>query len=118
MGTDRQTNVGPTALPGTGPPGTTASFSSPVPSHSPLQVTPMKRRCPLLACAALWLLAPATAAAQTLPVKTVEFQSDAVGRKMKYNIVLPAKYENSTERYPVLYLLHGLTSNYTAWARM
>src|SRR5260370_17109110 len=37
---------------------------------------------------------------------------------MKYNIVFPAGYEQSTDRYPVLYLLHGFSSNYTAWARM
>ena len=72
-------------------------------------------RC-IVSC--LWLLLPTTVLAQPLPVKTVEFQSDSVGRKMKYNIVLPAKYEQSSDRYPVLYLLHGLTSNYTAWARM
>src|SRR5262245_31994670 len=79
----------------------------------------MKRRLvPFLACAALWLLPPSPAPAQPLPVKTVEFDSPSVGRKMKYNLVLPAGYEKSTERYPVLYLLHGLTSNYTAWARM
>ena len=55
---------------------------------------------------------------QPASVKTVEFDSPSVGRKMKYNIVLPVKYEQSKNRYPVLYLLHGLTSNYTAWARM
>jgi S-formylglutathione hydrolase FrmB len=44
--------------------------------------------------------------------------SESVGRKMKYNIVLPEKYEKSAERFPVLYLLHGYSSNYTAWARM
>jgi S-formylglutathione hydrolase FrmB len=79
----------------------------------------MKSRLVLfLACGAVWLLAPAAALSQPLPVKTVEFNSESVGRKMKYNIVLPANYEKSTDRYPVLYLLHGLTSNYTAWARM
>jgi uncharacterized protein (TIGR03067 family) len=71
----------------------------------------------LLALAVLWLV-PTTAPAQPLPVKTVEFNSESVGRKMKYNIVLPAKYDQTKDRYPVLYLLHGLTSNYTAWARM
>jgi S-formylglutathione hydrolase FrmB len=70
----------------------------------------------LLATLATFL--PAVAPAQPLPVKTVEFNSESVGRKMKYNIVLPARYEQTTERYPVLYLLHGFTSNYTAWARM
>ena len=51
-------------------------------------------------------------------VQTIEFHSPAVERMMKYNIVLPAGYDSSQERYPVLYLLHGLTSNYTAWSRM
>src|SRR5438309_9962315 len=72
----------------------------------------------LLVCGVFTLLVPAAVCAQALPVKTVEFSSESVGRKMKYNIVLPAKYEQTTDRYPVLYLLHGLTSNYTAWARM
>ena len=48
-------------------------------------------------------------------LQTVEFASPAVDRTMKYNILLPDDYETSTERYPVLYLLHGLTQNYTAW---
>src|SRR5262245_45686751 len=78
----------------------------------------MKIRFSLLALG-LALLVPAPALAQALPVKTIEFDSPAVGRKMKYNIVLPASYEQSKEqRYPVLYLLHGLTGNYTNWAGM
>jgi putative tributyrin esterase len=72
----------------------------------------------LVAFVVLWLLVPGAALGQALPVKTVEFQSPAVGRKMKYNVVLPAKYEQSTDRYPVLYLLHGLTGNYTNWSNM
>ena len=76
------------------------------------------KRLLLPAWGVFWLLFPAAALAEPLPVKTVEFASEAVGRKMKYNIVLPARYEQTTDRYPVLYLLHGLTSNYTAWARM
>ena len=53
--------------------------------------------------------------AQSLAIRTVEFESPAVERTMKYNIVLPRDYESSSQRYPVLYLLHGLTQNYTAW---
>jgi putative tributyrin esterase len=71
-----------------------------------------------VALSILTFLIPAAASAQAPPVKTVEFNSDYVGRKMKYNIVLPAKYEQSSDRFPVLYLLHGLTGNYTNWARM
>jgi len=52
-------------------------------------------------------------------VTTVEFHSPAVDRTMKYNIVLPYGYDEpgSTVRYPVLYLLHGVSQNYTVWAR-
>ena len=67
-------------------------------------------------------LVPATALAPTAALaqehlSTVEFYSPAVERTMKYNILLPAGYDGSDERYPVLYLLHGLTQNYTAWSR-
>ena len=55
------------------------------------------------------------ASAQDLELRTVDFFSPSVERAMKYNIVLPRGYETSSERYPVLYLLHGLTQNYTAW---
>ena len=53
--------------------------------------------------------------AQSLDLRTVEFESPAVERTMKYNVLLPRDYESSSQRYPVLYLLHGLTQNYTAW---
>lgn len=78
----------------------------------------MKSRLALLSALALFLVLPDLVRAQAPAHKTVEFDSPSVGRKMKYNIVLPDNYENSTERYPVLYLLHGYSSNYTAWARM
>ena len=64
------------------------------------------------------LVASVRCHAQPLPVSTIEFAAETVGRDMKYNVVLPAGYDASQRRYPVLYLLHGLTSNYTAWARM
>jgi S-formylglutathione hydrolase FrmB len=67
---------------------------------------------------AVALLVSASAFAEPLPVKTIDFSSKSVGRKLKYNIVLPDKYEETKKRYPVLYLLHGYSSNYTAWARM
>jgi S-formylglutathione hydrolase FrmB len=57
----------------------------------------------------------AVPAAEGRDLQTVEFFSPAVDRTMKYNILLPDDYETSTGRYPVLYLLHGLTQNYTVW---
>ncbi len=69
----------------------------------------------LIVCACLAQNAQAQA---PQPVTTVAFEAPSIGRQMKYNVVLPQGYEVSERRYPVLYLLHGLTSNYTAWARM
>jgi S-formylglutathione hydrolase FrmB len=49
-------------------------------------------------------------------VESVSFDAPSVGRTMKFNIALPASYEKDSEkRYLVLYMLHGLTSNYLAW---
>jgi S-formylglutathione hydrolase FrmB len=48
-----------------------------------------------------------------LPVTDVKFYSESVKRDMVINVVLPRDYEKTdTLRYPVLYLCHGLTSNY------
>ena len=78
-------------------------------------ITPRTVRTSLLAVV---LLSLASVALAQEPVRTVEFYSPAVDRTMKYNIVLPAEYDSSDERFPVLYLLHGLTQNYTAWSRL
>ena len=42
-------------------------------------------------------------------------QSAALGRTMKYRVLVPEDYERSQRRYPVLYLLHGLGGDYTDW---
>jgi len=49
-------------------------------------------------------------------VETVRFQSKLVNATLPYNVILPADYDTSkTTRYPVLYLLHGLTGHYNDW---
>ncbi len=40
-------------------------------------------------------------------VESNSFFSTALAREMPYEVVLPAGYSGSRERYPVLYLLHG-----------
>ena len=47
-----------------------------------------------------------------------KMQSAALGEERHVSIVLPANYESSTRRYPVLYLLHGLGDDNTAWTVM
>lgn len=49
-------------------------------------------------------------------VETIRFQSKLVNTTLPYNVILPTDYETSkTTRYPVLYLLHGLTGHYSDW---
>ena len=51
-------------------------------------------------------------------VETVRFQSKLVDATLPYNVILPADYDTSkTTRYPVLYLLHGLTGHYNDWVQ-
>jgi len=46
----------------------------------------------------------------------VELQSKLVNKTLPYNVILPTDYNSSnTTRYPVLYLLHGLTGHYSDW---
>jgi putative tributyrin esterase len=54
--------------------------------------------------------------AQARPrLREESFHSSALGRTMKYRVLVPQGYEASERRYPVLYLLHGLTGDYTDW---
>lgn len=49
-------------------------------------------------------------------VETVQFHSTLVGKILPYNVVLPADYRTSRNtRYPILYLLHGLSGHYSDW---
>lgn len=42
-------------------------------------------------------------------------QSEILKKEMHYSIYLPEGYNSSSRSYPVLYLLHGMTDNYTGW---
>lgn len=53
---------------------------------------------------------------QLQSVEAVAFAAPSVGLTLKYTIVLPEDYgKNTAKRYPVVYLLHGHTGNYTSW---
>ena len=43
--------------------------------------------------------------------------SEILGADVQYNVYLPYGFENSGNQYPVVYLLHGLSDDYTAWAQ-
>jgi S-formylglutathione hydrolase FrmB len=48
-------------------------------------------------------------------VQDVKFFSKALQREMQYRVVLPKDYFSTENRYPVLYLLHGLTGHYRSF---
>lgn len=51
-------------------------------------------------------------------VNTLRFHSASMNADRLYNVILPMDYEQSMRRYPVLYLLHGLGDDHTAWTFM
>lgn len=50
-------------------------------------------------------------------VETASFYSEALGVDKNYYVYLPAGYDTSDTRYPVLYYLHGLTGWEANWAK-
>ena len=54
--------------------------------------------------------------AQSSIVQKDSFYSPSVQIQLKYSVILPASYnKNSSEKHPVVYMLHGHTGNYTSW---
>jgi enterochelin esterase-like enzyme len=88
----------------------------------------MKRRFPLIAillsCAAVSAAAQSSAPAylqvRDVPHGTVlsrDYKSKALGTDRKVVVYTPPGYENSQDRYPVLYLLHGANNIETSWTQ-
>jgi len=48
-------------------------------------------------------------------VVTDSLESKVLGACVKYNVYLPSGFDKSDKQYPVIYMLHGLSDNYTAW---
>ncbi|OLC53627.1 MAG: hypothetical protein AUH85_13840 [Chloroflexi bacterium 13_1_40CM_4_68_4] len=53
----------------------------------------------------------------TPDVRQLTFKSDSLGRAMPYSIYLPPGYDASAKRYPVLYMLHGMSGTNEEWAQ-
>jgi enterochelin esterase-like enzyme len=64
--------------------------------------------------------APAYLQVREIPhgtVQSVAYKSKALGTDRKMMVYTPPGYEQSTSRYPLLYLLHGSGSDETSWTR-
>jgi putative tributyrin esterase len=61
---------------------------------------------------------PHTAAspAKHATVRDASFRSESLGKEMRYRVILPVGYEDSAERYPTLFLLHGLHGDFQNWS--
>lgn len=63
----------------------------------------------------IFLLLSASSFAQTPRTQTIKFYSQVLQQEMPYVAFLPASYDKTNIRYPVLYLLHGLTGHASSW---
>lgn len=69
-----------------------------------------------LAAVLMVLMVGATTQAMAKDYETVEIAAPHLGgMTVGFNIILPRDYAESSDRYPVLYLLHGYTDHYPAW---
>jgi S-formylglutathione hydrolase FrmB len=50
-------------------------------------------------------------------VDTVQIYSNAMHRAIKAVVITPEGYASKTDRYPVVYLLHGYSGNYANWLK-
>ncbi|NOG50716.1 MAG: alpha/beta fold hydrolase [Chloroflexi bacterium] len=69
----------------------------------------------LLALGTLMTVVVSAQDASPSQVVTVDFESQTLGRIAQYTVYLPAGYDGSDQRYPVVYLLHGRGDTMTAW---
>ncbi len=66
--------------------------------------------------AILFLCLPLISIAQHGTVDdTKTLESEILDREMPYSVYLPESYNTSNRNYPVLYLLHGMTDDYSGW---
>lgn len=59
------------------------------------------------------LLAPSARA----EVRTGVFRSESIGREVRYVVDVPPGYDTSSERYPVVYALHGMFESEAFWEK-
>jgi enterochelin esterase-like enzyme len=75
----------------------------------------MKRAGLIVLAGALAAATVALAGPDTARVRDTSFRSQALGGTLGFEVYLPVGYETSGLRYPVVYFLHGLPANGTAY---
>lgn len=72
----------------------------------------MKKIITIFLHLALWC---AVVSAQPGRIVTDTVKSEILGQSKPFSVYLPARYDDSTRDYPVLYLLHGAWDDYRSW---
>ncbi|QNE20507.1 esterase [Kribbella qitaiheensis] len=62
--------------------------------------------------------AASTAKAEAGVITEAAVRSATLGEDIKYNVYLPGGYQTSSQRYPVIYLLHGRGDSMSAWTQL
>ncbi len=76
------------------------------------RVAGLLRSCSLLILSLFAIALPALGR----DFETLRFRAAHLdGKEVPFNIILPQGYEASAKRYPVVYLLHGYTRDYSDW---
>lgn len=70
----------------------------------------MKQRLVLM-----FLLAVFSVSVLATEIEGCSFYSRVLQKEISYSVVLPDHYSTTKERYPVLYMLHGLGDNASSW---
>lgn len=63
------------------------------------------------------LLFTSCSSAQSKIIESLTMESDLLQTQIKYSVYLPHGFENSTQTYPVVYLLNGLGGDETDWIK-
>ena len=65
----------------------------------------------------VFLICSLFANAQGTLKESLSVKSTILGKEVEYSIYLPPDYDQSSRRYPVLYLLHGYSDDETGWVQ-
>ncbi|MBO3117711.1 esterase family protein [Winogradskyella sp. DF17] len=55
---------------------------------------------------------------QSKVLESLEVESKLLQTTVKYSVYLPEGFEDTTDKYPIVYLLNGFTGNETDWVRI
>ena len=80
-----------------------------------LIMSPIKCFTPL--ASVLFLFMTYAVSAQSVLKESLAIKSSVLGKEVRYSVLLPADYERSSRKYPVLYLLHGYSDDETGWTQ-